>query len=166
MTIGIPGRSIPDYAVPDYAVPGAIQAGSVEAAIYAILSGYGPITALVGGAKSPRIYPLGIPQGKSVPALVYQQVSSSDEESCDGPLGPRTDRVQVTSWDDDPDGARLLAEAVRRAMTTGWAAGNNGTLVVTYCRLLDEGDAYDVNEENESLTRYGKRQDWEIAYEA
>jgi len=135
---------------------------SIEAAIYDILSGAGAVTALVGGSHSPRIYPLGIPAGKSMPAAVYQQISSVDHFSCSGHDNPRTDRVQVTCWAENSDGARTLAEAVRTALAAG--AGAHGSVTVLYCSFLDEGDAIDFNEQSERLDRYGKRQDWEIAY--
>lgn len=137
---------------------------SLEAAIYDILSSAAGVTALVGGAASPRIYPMTIPQGKAVPAIVYQQITSSAEFACDGHDDLRTDRVQITIWDDDPDGARALAEAVRAAMQSSDARGSHGGVTVQYCSFEDEGDSINISTENETLTRYGKRQDWEISY--
>lgn len=137
---------------------------SLEAAIYSVLSSDATITGLVGGARAPRISPIHRSQGKSVPAIVYQQISSNDEVTCDGHIGPRTDRVQIVSWDDDPAGARTLAEAVRSALVA--ASGSHGSVTIRYCSFEDEGDAYDINEDVEAETVYGKRQDWQICYEA
>ncbi len=137
---------------------------SLEAAIYDILSKAADVTALVGGAVSPRIYPLTIPQGKPMPAVVYQQIGSGVEFTCEGDGDLRTDRVQITCWDDDPDGARTLAEAVRTAMQAEGARGSHGGVTVQYCSIEDEGDAISIPAENETLARYGKRQDWEISY--
>lgn len=136
---------------------------SVEAAIYSILSNTAAVTSLVGGSASPRIYPLGLPQGKPMPAIVYQQITSSDEVTVDGHLEPRTDRFQVNCWDDDPDGARALAEVVRTAMAA--ASGSHGSVTVVFCSFDDEGDLYETTEIAEQLERFGKRQDWIIAYE-
>lgn len=137
---------------------------SLEAAIYDILSKAASVTALVGGAASPRIYPLAIPQGKAMPAAVYQQISSTLEFTCEGDGDLRTDRVQITIWDDDPDGARALAEAVRAAMQAAGARGVHGGVTVQYWRLEEEADAISTPAENETLARYGKRQDWEVSY--
>jgi hypothetical protein len=133
---------------------------TVEAAMYSVLAGNAGVTALVGGSMSPRIYPLGIPQGKSVPAIVYQQVTSGDIVTVDGPMDPRTDYFQVTCWDDNPDGARSLAEAVRTALTA--AAGSHGSVTVHWFSFEDEGDISEL--EIEIKERYGKRQDWIVCY--
>lgn len=131
---------------------------SVEAAIYDILSKASAVTAICGK----RIYPIALPQGKSVPAVLFQQISSQDVVSTSGHDGLRTDRVQVTCWDDDPDGARTLAEAVRTALLA--ATGSHGGSTIRYCSIEDEGDAFDLSKDNEQLDRYGKRQDWQVCY--
>jgi len=136
---------------------------SVEAAVYDILSSASGVTSLVGGARSPRIYPLAIPQGKSMPAVVFQQVSSIDEVTCDGHSEPRDDRFQVSCWADDPDGARALAEAVRAAMAA--ASGSHGSVTVRFCSFDGERDQIETPPENETLERYGKSQDWIVIYE-
>jgi hypothetical protein len=137
---------------------------SLEAAIYDILKSASGVTALVGGTSSPRIYPIGIPQGKVMPAVVFQQISSDDIVTTDNATGLRTDRVQIICWDEDPDGARALAEAVRTAMAA--AGGSHGAVTILYCSILDEMDAFDIAGDSERLDRYGKQQDWEIAYNA
>ena len=137
---------------------------SLEAALYDILKGASGVTTIVGGTKSPRIFPLGIPQGKAVPAVVYQQITGEVTVSCEGDGDLRTDGVQITCWDDDPDGARSLAEAVRTALQAEAAKGAHGSVTVTYWSIGDEADVIDENEDNETLTRYGKRQEWEICY--
>jgi len=86
------------------------------------------------------------------------------EFTCEGDGDLRTDRVQIACWDDDPDGARTLAEAVRAAMQAAGARGSHGGVTVQYCSIEDEGDAISIPTDNETLARYGKRQDWEISY--
>lgn len=137
---------------------------SLEAAIYDILKSAAGVTALVGGPASPRIYPLTIPQGKDMPAIVYQLVNSGVEFTCEGDGDLRTDRVQISVWAADPDDARLLAEAVRAAMQAAGARGSHGGVLIQYWSIEDEGDAISIPEDNEILIRYGKRQDWEVAY--
>lgn len=138
---------------------------SVEAAIYSILSSAPGVTSLVGGSRSPRIFPVAVPQGKPMPAIVYQQISSGDEITTGGHVGPRTDRFQITGWvaNDDPEGARALAEAIRAAMAA--ASGSHGSVTVGFCSFDDEGDIYETPEAAEQLERFGKRQDWIVSYE-
>lgn len=138
---------------------------SIEAAVYDILKSASAVTALVGGTSAPRIYPLGIPAGKTGAAVVYQQISSIPTHTCDGDGDLRTDRIQVNCWSPQggsPDDARALAEAVRTALAA--ASGSHGGVTIRYCSSDDEGDIFDINETDENLTRYGKRQDWEICY--
>ena len=131
---------------------------SVEAAVYDILSNTVGVTNIVGD----RIYPIGMPPGKAVPAIIYQQISSVNITTCDGEGDVRDDRIQITCWDDDPDGARTLSEAVRKAMAS--ASGSHGSITVRYCIIEDEGDTFNIAGESERLDRYGKRQDWQICY--
>ncbi len=134
---------------------------SLEAAIYDILRSTVGVTALVGT----QIYPLAIPQGKTGAAVVYQQISSGDTVTTEGNGDLRTDRIQINCWSAQggtPDAARALAEAVRKALES--ASGSHGGITVRYCSFEDEGDAYHYDEQNEDLSRYGKRQDWEICY--
>ena len=137
---------------------------SLEAAIYSILSGATGVTDLVGGARAPRISPIHIAQGKAMPAVVYQQINSADVLSCDGHNNPRTDHVQINSWATTPAAARSLAEAVRTAMSA--AGGSHGSVRIVYCSMEDEGDIFEIQEQTEPETVYGKRQDWQIWYEA
>jgi len=131
---------------------------SIEAAVYHILTNTAGVTAIVGT----KIYPIGMPPGKTVPAIVYQQISSVNLTTCDGEGDLRDDRVQIACWDDDPDGARTLGEAVRKAMAS--ASGSHGGITVRYCIIEDEGDTFNINADTELLDRYGKRQDWRICY--
>jgi len=137
---------------------------SLEAAIFDILAETAAVTALVGGSRTPRISPIHRAQGKAVPAIIYQQISSDDEVTCDGHIGPREDRVQVNCWAATPAAARSLAEVVRTALSA--ASGSHGSVTVRYCSIADEGDIWEIDERAEAETVYGKRQDWIICYEA
>lgn len=135
---------------------------SLESALYDILSKSATVTAI---AES-RIYPLGVPQGKTGAAVVFQQIASSVQDTTGGQNALRTDVVQVTCWSAQsgtPDDARALAEVVRTALQA--ASGAHGGVTIHYCLIDSEGDAINIDTENERLTRYGKRQDWEITYE-
>lgn len=140
---------------------------SLEAALYDILSTAAGVTALVGGARSPQIYPLGIPQGKTGAAVVWQIIGAPDGVTCDGHDGQPDARIQITCWSAQggtPDDARALADTVYTALTANAAKGTHGGTDVQYWTYDDERDTADVNEQNELLTRYGKQQDWEVSF--
>lgn len=136
---------------------------SLEAAIFDILTHASAVTAIVGK----QVYPLGIPQGKTGAAVVFQQIASDVPHATSGDETLRTESVQITCWSSagasgSPDQARTLAEAVRTALSA--ASGSHGGSIIHYCSIDTEADAIDI-EDNEDLTRYGKRQDWEIVCE-
>lgn len=93
----------------------------IESSTFTILSGDGTVAALVGT----RIYPLVVPQDVALPAISYQKISGVREYAHDAPLGFASVRIQVNCVDDDYDGAKALAAAVRGAMSgySGTATG-------------------------------------------
>lgn len=137
---------------------------SIESALYDILKSAAGVTALIGGSRSPRVYPLGIPKGRSVPAVVYQLASAPDDVTCEGNRGQPDARMVITCWAEDPDGARALADAVYAALTASGAKGTHAGTAVECWVYLDERDIYDPGIENERLERYGTQQDWLVSY--
>jgi hypothetical protein len=81
-----------------------------------------------------RVYPLTLPQGAVLPAVVYQTVggegplhSHGDARDGSGPAGSsyQRSRVQLGCWADSARGAELLAAEVERAVdafTGKWGA--------------------------------------------
>jgi hypothetical protein len=81
-----------------------------------------------------RVYPLTLPQGAVLPAVVYQLVggegplhSHADAHDGTGPAGSsyQRSRVQLGCWADSARGAELLAAEVERAVdgfTGTWGA--------------------------------------------
>ena len=81
-----------------------------------------------------RVYPLTLPQGAVLPAVVYQLVggegplhSHTDAQDGDGPATRRTSasRVQLGCWADSARAAEVLAAEVERAVdgfTGTWGA--------------------------------------------
>lgn len=81
---------------------------TVESALYAIAAANVGISGLV----STRIYRERLPQGETLPALVYQQVSELPDLAHDGPPGTSKLRYQWTCYAADPTGAEALKNAV------------------------------------------------------
>lgn len=140
---------------------------SLEGATYTILKAASGVTALVGGTKSPRIYRMGIPQGKTGAAVVVQVVGEPDDVTCDGQMGHPDGQIQITCWSaqgGSPDDARALADAVYTALTADAAKGTHDGTEIIYWAYLDGRDALSLSDESEQLTRYGKQQDWEVSF--
>lgn len=70
------------------------------------------VTAIVGA----RIYPMRIPQGADLPAIVYQKISSVPVNSLDGDSGLDSVRMQFTSWASTYSVAADLSAKVRAAI--------------------------------------------------
>ena len=89
---------------------------SIEGAIFARLSGFAGLTALVVS----RIYPELAPQSPTSPFLTYSRISTAPRESAMGTdAGLVLPRFQVSSWADGEgafETARAVAEQVRAAL--------------------------------------------------
>ncbi len=85
----------------------------IQADIYKVLSESSAIAAIA----SVRIYPVEIPQGGAVPAVVYTVNNISPIKSLDGESGLDNGSVEIICWGKDYTTAHLLASAVREAFT-------------------------------------------------
>lgn len=85
----------------------------VEQQLWAHLTGYAGLTALIGD----RVYPQQLPQGATLPAVTYTHISTEPLQDRDSrkPQYSR-DRYQLDGWAADYDGALALREAVKTAM--------------------------------------------------
>lgn len=86
----------------------------ISAAVFAHLSAFGALTALVPSA---RITPLFREQDSALPAITYQEVGNAPVVSWGGALADRP-RVQVSVWADDVVGGEAIAAQVEAAMAT------------------------------------------------
>jgi hypothetical protein len=82
----------------------------IQADIYKVLSENSSVANIV----SSRIYPIEIPQGGSVPAIVYV-TDITPVKSLDGESGLDSGLIEITCWAKDYKVAHLLASAVRAA---------------------------------------------------
>ena len=91
---------------------------TVESALYAIAAADAGVAALVGT----RIYRERLPQGETLPALVYQQVSELPDLAHSGPAGTSSLRYQFNCYGANP----TAAEALKNALVTAFH-GYSGT---------------------------------------
>jgi hypothetical protein len=82
----------------------------IQSDIYKLLSENAGITSLV----STRIYPIELPQGGAVPAIVYT-TNIVPVKSLDGESGLDNCFVEIVCWAENYLKAHLVAEAVRTA---------------------------------------------------
>ncbi len=66
---------------------------SIEAALYSKLTGDAGVAALVGS----RVYPMHMPQAGTLPALVYERITTVRSYAHDGQQSPTLVRMQVDS---------------------------------------------------------------------
>ncbi len=83
----------------------------VEEAVQTALAGHSAVIAACGG----RVYPLQIPQGKLLPAVVYQRVTTTPDTTMQG-YQSESVTVMVNSFALKFSDAKTLAKAVRAAM--------------------------------------------------
>ena len=129
----------------------------IEQAIYSILTN----DATVSGLVSSRVYPNKVPQGVSLPAVTYQQISGRREHTMAESIGMVESRFQINCWDDSYSGTRTLSNAVRNVLDSITSGTYSSTFI--YTAFLDnEGDMPEVAEGADQLTVYGKRLDFII----
>jgi len=132
---------------------------NIEAAVYDLLINDAAVEVLVGRS----VYPAIIPQGESLPAITYQQISGVREYTADGAFGMTSARFQINCWAESYSEVRNLADAVRIRLD-----GLSGTAqnIKIYSILIDdETDMSETIPGVEVLERWGKRLDFIIWYE-
>lgn len=87
---------------------------SADPVVYALLTGAGAVTAIVGT----RIYPAMLPEKQPTPAIVYEQISSVREPAIDAQAVTHLtrSRFQINLLSADHAVARTLRAAVVAAM--------------------------------------------------
>lgn len=111
----------------------------IEDAIRAVLLADADVAALV----SSRVWPVRLPQAGTLPAVVYQRISTTAEPpALEAPVGPTRSRVQVSCWAATFGQARQLGEAVLGALN-GWSgtAGGERVELVRLANWLDDYEA-------------------------
>jgi len=127
---------------------------SLETALRAYVLADPAIAAAVGQ----RMYPRRLPQGPTLPALVYLRVDTRREHDMDGPDGLPRPRVQVTAWGANVQAATELAALVRVRLD-GYR-GAWGDVTVGSCLCVGERDLDDPE-----TGRSAVAQDYMIQYQ-
>ena len=118
--------------------------------------------AAVANVVAARIYPETMPQGASLPVIIYHIISGAWDITMDGEMNLARSRFQFDQWAAEYKQARELSDAVRAALD-GYS-GTVGTVEIEAIRLLDEDDLFADLPDVEGLRRSGKRLDFEIWY--
>lgn len=109
---------------------------TIEEGLYAALSGYGPVTNLVGS----RIYPMVIPQEAALPAIAYQRVSGPRLFGHGGSQGTAAARIQVVVTAEEYRTTKSIVTAIRDLFPF---RGTLGGLVEVFLGVIDnEVDGY------------------------
>ena len=112
------------------------------------------VAALVGTRMHARM----LPQAPTLPAIVYQRISTRRLHDMAGPDGLPQARMQVTCWGGTPAVAYSVASVVRERLD-GFK-GTWGTLTIGSCLMVGERDLDDPD-----ASRSGVALDFMIQYE-
>jgi hypothetical protein len=108
--------------------------------IRGILLGNAGFTGLAGSS----VYPLRVPQGKPLPAVTYQRISTSPTDCKESVSALDNLRVQLTVFSEQYEELEGISHAVRAALD-----GYTGTVLQTNVtgKFLNETDLFDNNAE-------------------
>jgi len=115
----------------------------------------------IGSLVSNNIFPHVIPQGKTVPAVVYQVISEENSYNLDEINNMHETRIQVTSWADNYSEATLLHEYVENALDH--YSATDGRVHIVFAWITGKGDMpeYDATD---AKRRFGKYIDFTFYY--
>jgi hypothetical protein len=111
----------------------------IESGLLAFLVGNTGLTALVGT----RIYPLRVPEGAALPALVYYKISGPSEHSKDGDMNLNHPRFQFTAWANKYGDAKAVGTAVTSALNAFANGSSMGGIVVAQIIVENDTDLHD-----------------------
>jgi hypothetical protein len=84
----------------------------LEESIFAHLSTSTALTAMV----STRIYPAMLPENCELPALSYQRISNTPQNTMSGHSGLDNPRIQIDCWATSYGDAKAIGDKTRKAM--------------------------------------------------
>lgn len=96
---------------------------SAETQLYAILSAYAALTALVGT----RIYPDVLPEGVAVPYIGYERTDAQPVTTLEGTVLAWRVNIALVCWSATRIQANTIADTVRAALAgTAWRIEGSG----------------------------------------
>lgn len=90
---------------------------SVESDLFALLSSYADVTAIVGAGNAARIYPDALPLDEPLPAICYD-VATTPIKTIHGPIAGRENTLTIACWAPSREAANALADAVELALAS------------------------------------------------
>jgi len=93
----------------------------IQADVFRIMSQSPAVSAIVGS----RIYPVNLPQGAQVPAIVYTIEAIDPLVTLNGEVGIDNGSIEIICWSKDYSQSHAMAAAVREAF------GGSGTFITT-----------------------------------
>lgn len=111
----------------------------IEQAIFAQLSGWAALAALVGT----RIYPLQAPQNAAAPFITYQRISAPRLRSLAGGSGQANPRIQIDVYAASYASAKAAATQVRLALDN--LVGTVAGVKIHACSLENDRDLIDTS---------------------
>jgi len=133
---------------------------SVETALVKLLIDDSDVNTLVGS----RIYPNYVPQGVTLPAITYQEISGVRDTHMTGASGLVQARFQINCWCKTYPDSRTLANYIRIALSPA-TDDYPKTVVGTYISaimLLNENDVPSIYGDNEEKSGFGKMLDFSV----
>ena len=100
----------------------------IETAVVAALLADATVAGLVGEG----IYPMAVPQGAPVPAIVYQRIFTGPLHTLVGDEGSDDVRLQLSCWAPSYAVAKALAAAARAALTAAASLSLRTTGAIDY----------------------------------
>lgn len=136
---------------------------SVTDGLRSYLAAQAPITTIVG-STNPRIFGGNkIPEGQSLPCIVYFEAGSEHFTHMAAASGSAITTMQVDSWATTYVGALALAEAVRGELH-GFRTTAMGSDSVRFCNLQSQSNDYFPDEHGGDVGRYVVSQAYSIGY--
>jgi hypothetical protein len=93
-------------------------------------------------AITTRVYPNFIPQGATLPLIVYQKVTGTRDHALAGPTGKAHPRFQIEAWGETYTEAKGLANAIRGALDG--TRTTSGSVTIGSTVLQSERDFYEA----------------------
>jgi hypothetical protein len=132
---------------------------SIEQGLVAHLLADGTVAAII----SNKVHPGAIPQNGTLPAIVYNRISSLRDVDMGGPSSFVRVRMRVDCWHTSYAGVKALADAVRAALN-GVGLASPKTLGAEPVQLVYLDDDGDLSEFEGDRRDYRVTQDWIVIH--